>query len=115
MKKLFVLLIFSFLLIVGCGSNRENEINEFVLNNSYGDIMEKIDVSINNINYFPNEEYEDEFIYYVKATIKNIGKFNTEEKNGIYNKLKDVSYTFKYNSLEYTNSDLENDILFFKS
>lgn len=113
MKKLLVLLIFSFLLI-GCGNNREDEIYEFVSSNSYNEIIEKVDVSINNINYFPNEEYEEEFIYYMKAMIKNINKFSEEEKSELYNKLNNINYTFKYNSLKYTNNDFNSDILFFK-
>ncbi len=113
MKKIVIILILSFLLI-GCSNNREKEINEEVLNSSYTEIINKIDLAIGNISYFPNEEYENEFIYYIKAMINNIEKFNSDEKDNIYRKLNSVNYTFKYNSLKYTNNDYASDISFFK-
>ena len=108
MKKIFLVLVLSFLL-VGCGSINNEKINEFVKDSDYALIINKLDESITKITMFPTEEAENEFIYYVKAIIDNKNKFASDELDEIYNKLL-INYNFEYNSLGYTFDDFQNDL-----
>ncbi len=112
MKKLIICLVVC-LLVVGCGKTDTSDIKEKVDNvvksDSYNAIVEKLDASITNIYMFPSLEYEDEFIYYVKAIKDNISRFSKDELSKIYDKLQ-IEYDFKYNSLSYNSNLFENDL-----
>ncbi len=113
MKRIIIVLLFG-MCILGC-SDQMKEKKEFIMNSSYSEISIKLDETINNINYFPTKECENEFIYYVKGIIDNINKFTNDERDSLYNKLSMVKYRFNFNDLNYHESDYEKDLSLIKN
>lgn len=109
MKKLLLFILC--LLCFGCGntSNKKEEVFNYVLNESNNNIIEKLDKSITNVMFFPEQNVENEFIYLVEAIKENIHKFSDEERKNIYDKLQ-IEYDFAFNNLHYTKSQFENDV-----
>ncbi len=109
MRKLLILILLC-VLLVGCSSkDREEEINNIVLNSSYSVIMEKLNDNVSNITMFPTKELEEDFVYYIKSIINNLSKFNQDEVRNIYNKI-NINYSFQFNKINYDINDYRDDL-----
>ena len=110
MKK-YWLIVPLLLLAFGCQKNIvvDENINNFVKDNSYDVVSNRVDSLITNLLIVSNQKSEDEFIYYVKAILLNEERFTSEEMNTIYRKL-NMGYRFEFNSFGYTNDDYEDDL-----
>ena len=62
MKKYWLVLLISLVLLVGCTDNSE-KINEEVRNSTYSEIFTKLSTLSNEIQMFPTEANEEDFIY----------------------------------------------------
>ena len=110
MRK-YLLIIPILLLTFGCQRKIEvnDDVNNYVKDNSYEVISNRVDSLITNLLIVSNQKSEDEFIYYVKAILLNEERFTSEEMNTIYRKL-NMGYRFEFNSFGYTNDDYEDDL-----
>ena len=109
MKKYFWFLLLIVFLVCGCQSNKlKNEINDYVVNNSYSLIYNDLSGLINELKMFPTKESEEKFIYYISAIKENHEKFSILELSNISNLL-EFEYNFDFNKLDYDNSDYQSD------
>ena len=108
MKKYWLVLLISLVLLVGCTDNSE-KINEEVRNSTYSEIFTKLSTLSNEIQMFPTEANEEDFIYYVKAIKNNCKSYNEDEINSLYNLL-NFKYKFSQNDINYTYDDYQKDL-----
>ena len=110
MRKVLVIGLL-LLAIVGCQKkiNVNQDIDNYIKENDYFAISNRIDSIITNLLYFPNQNSEDEFIYYLKSIILNADLFSDEELDNLYHKLS-MNYQFEFNSFGYDNDDYNNDL-----